>query len=192
MLRILKSADYKTTEWAGGKTTEILIWPVDGDYGKREFDWRLSSATVDLPESDFTDLTGFDRFITVLDGELVLEHGDGIRHEVKGQKVYAFSGGIKTHSTGTGRDFNLIYKNSLPCEMGRKEVAEGQSISLELPSCGFLGVFIISGTVDISCGDSEYFGVGENQFLLADSLDDEKEMNIYAKNAVDLIICTLG
>ena len=192
MLRILKNVDFKTTEWSGGKTTELLIWPVDGDYGKREFDWRLSSATVEVPESDFTDLTGFGRYITVIDGELSLEHGDGMKHPVNGQKVYGFSGGIKTHSVGTARDFNLIYKDEIPCEMGRKEVKAGQALSLELPNCGFLGVFVVSGSIDIVCGTSEYFGIAEEHLVLADSLDDEKSMNIYAKNDTDIIISTMG
>lgn len=192
MIRIVRKTDFKTTEWSGGKTSEIFIWPVDGNYTEREFDWRLSSATVDVPESDFTSLEGFDRYISVLEGELDLTHEDGVSHIVSGQKVYHFSGGIKTHSVGKARDFNLIYKTGMDCEMGRKSLDSGQNLLLEVPKCGFLGVFIVSGTADVVCGNSEYFGIVENNFLFVDSLDDEKIMDIYAEKTVDLIICKMS
>jgi hypothetical protein len=30
---------------------------------------------------------------------------------------------------------------------------------LELPGCGFLAVYVVSGMVDVVCGASEYFGI---------------------------------
>lgn len=192
MLRILKDGDYKTSDWAGGKTTELVVWPVDGNYGERNFDWRLSSATVELEESDFSDLSGFGRFISVLEGQLELSHEDGAKHEVKGQKVYGFDGGRKTHSVGKAKDFNLIFRNGLNCQMGRKEIEEGQTIQLEIPICGYLAVFIAGGEVDATFGGSDYFSIRMNSLILADKLDDEEEMNIYAKMKSDLIICTIG
>ena len=54
----LTETDYKVGLWSGGSTTELFIWPEGADYGKREFTLRVSSARVDLEESDFTPLQG--------------------------------------------------------------------------------------------------------------------------------------
>ena len=44
----LTQADFVTTEWSGGTTTQLAISPERAAYGDREFLWRLSSATVEL------------------------------------------------------------------------------------------------------------------------------------------------
>ena len=171
MFKLLKMIDHKTTEWSGGKTSEIFIWPKDGSYSTREFDWRLSSATVEVPESDFTSLEGFDRYITVLEGELNLSHEDGVDHLINGNKVYGFNGGAKTHSFGKAIDFNLIYKSEMKCKMTRKVLEKGENVLLEIFYGGFLGVHIVSGEVEVSLEK------------------DEKEMSIHAMKSADVIIC---
>ena len=60
-IRHLTPADYRTSCWSGGTTTEIFIWPEDADYAARRFAVRISSATVELEESDFTALPGVTR-----------------------------------------------------------------------------------------------------------------------------------
>lgn len=171
MFRLIKMIDHKTTEWAGGKTSEIFIWPPDGNYSSREFDWRLSSATVEAPESDFTRLEGFDRYITVLEGELNLSHEDGVNHIINGNKVYGFSGAAKTHSLGKAIDFNLIYKSEMKCKMTRKVLEKGENVLLKILNYGFLGVHIVSGEVEVTLEK------------------DEKDMSIHAMESADVIIC---
>ena len=55
-----------TTRWSGGNTTEFYIFPQDSTYAQRDFQIRISSATVDDPESDFTLLPDFNRIICPL------------------------------------------------------------------------------------------------------------------------------
>ena len=52
----LTKDDYVVSQWSGGTTTQLAIAPSGAQYGDRAFLWRLSSATVDLEESDFTPL----------------------------------------------------------------------------------------------------------------------------------------
>ena len=171
MFRLVKMVDHKTTEWAGGKTSEIFIWPADGNYSSREFDWRLSSATVEVPESDFTSLEGFDRYITVLEGELNLSHEDGVNHLINGNKVYGFGGGAKTHSIGKAKDFNLIYKSGEKCKMSRRELERGQNVQLKISTGGFAAIYVVSGEVEVTLEK------------------DKKEMSIHAMEIADIIIC---
>ncbi len=108
----LTKTDYKTTAWSGGTTTEIFIWPEDASYAAREFSFRISSARVDLPESDFTPLPGVERWITPLTGGFTLTHGEGTPTVMAPlDSPYCFDGGSPTHCVGTATDFNLMCKD---------------------------------------------------------------------------------
>lgn len=107
----LTEQDYKVGLWSGGSTTELFIWPEGADYARREFTLRVSSARVDLEESDFTPLQGVTRYITPLSGGFTLTH-PGVSPVVMGPMAepYRFSGEIQTHCVGKATDFNLMLK----------------------------------------------------------------------------------
>ncbi len=120
----LTKKDYKTSAWSGGTTTELFIWPENASYAAREFAVRISSATVELPESDFTPLPGVQRFITPLQGGFTLSHGDGAPIVMEPlDEPYGFSGGEETHCVGTATDFNLMLKG-VP---GSMEILQGSA-----------------------------------------------------------------
>ena len=75
-VELLHKKDHKTTEWSGGLTTELSIAPEGSVYADRDFMWRLSSATVELEESDFTSLPDYDRIIMTLKGDISLSHNN--------------------------------------------------------------------------------------------------------------------
>ena len=108
---LLTEKDYKVGPWSGGSTTELFIWPKGADYAKREFTLRVSSARVDLEESDFTPLTGVTRYITPLSGGFTLTH-PGCQPVAMGPlaEPYRFSGEVPTHCVGKATDFNLMLK----------------------------------------------------------------------------------
>ena len=110
-IKHLTKDDYNTGKWSGGTTTELLIWPEGASYAERRFAVRISSATVDLDESDFTPLPGVTRYITPLTGGFTLTH-PGKRAVVMGilDAPYRFDGGIDTHCDGRATDFNLMLK----------------------------------------------------------------------------------
>lgn len=110
-IKILKEKDFTTSEWAGGKTTQMYIYPEESSYKDLNFKWRISSATVDLKESDFTELAGVYRFITTLDNNLKLTHDYEKYIELKPFDIYEFCGNIRTHSFGKVKDFNLMISN---------------------------------------------------------------------------------
>ncbi len=107
----LTSQDYSVGSWSGGSTTEIFIWPRGASYAAREFAFRISSARVDLEESDFTPLPGVRRYITPISGGFTLTH-PGQPPVVMGPMAapYAFSGETPTHCVGRATDFNLMLK----------------------------------------------------------------------------------
>lgn len=109
-LRVLRAADYPRMPWKNGAGTTLEILR-DGD-GMDAFNWRLSIADVGAA-GPFSAFTGYQRIITVLEGE-------GMQLQVDGQPsrplhaldAFAFSGDSRVHCSllgGAIRDFNLIY-----------------------------------------------------------------------------------
>ena len=109
-MRRLTKENYICSQWSGGTTTQLYLAPEGASYGDRDFLWRVSSATVELEESDFTALPDYDRWIATLEGSITLTHGDGQRVCLAPYEVYAFDGGAHTHSRGRCTDFNLMVR----------------------------------------------------------------------------------
>lgn len=63
----IKASDLITNNWSGGTTTQLAIYPKDAEYKKRNFLFRISTATVETKESEFTKLPGVSR-------KLILKH----------------------------------------------------------------------------------------------------------------------
>lgn len=140
----LTEHDYKTSRWSGGTTTELFIWPQGADYAKREFSFRISSAVVELEESDFTPLTGVTRYITPLTGGFTLTH-PGKTPVVMGPlaEPYRFSGEEDTHCVGCATDFNLMLKG----------------VAGEMTLC--------SGNMAIRPGFNSFYALADGVFTLA-------------------------
>ena len=104
-------SDYQISTWSGGQTTQLFLSPKEGSYPDRTFDFRLSTATVEVEKSDFTDLSGYHRILMPLDASIRLNH---LEQEVvlNPFQSYFFDGGDPVSSQGTCQDFNLIYKPS--------------------------------------------------------------------------------
>ena len=64
--------DYLSTKWSGGQTTELLVEPDSSSLAKRDFDFRLSTATVIMNTVEFSDFTGYQRILMSLDNPVRL------------------------------------------------------------------------------------------------------------------------
>ena len=95
---LLKEKDYNISKWTGGKTKELSIFPSTSKYLDRDFIWRLSSATVELEESDFSKLPDYDRVLMVLEGSVVLTYDDSRTVRLKELEQDSFDGAWKTKS----------------------------------------------------------------------------------------------
>ena len=43
--KLVKPEDFVVTEWSGGNTTQFFIYPEGSSLAKRDFEWRVSSAS---------------------------------------------------------------------------------------------------------------------------------------------------
>ena len=102
--------NYIVSQWSGGTTTQVAIAPEGAVYADRDFLWRISSASVDLDESDFTALPDYHRWISTLQGGMTLSHEGGEKIVLAPYQVHQFDGGVDTHSWGRCTDFNLMLR----------------------------------------------------------------------------------
>lgn len=143
--KLLTKADYVTTSWSGGTTTQLAIAPEGAVYAGRDFLWRLSSATVELDHSDFTPLPDYDRFLSVLEGEIQLKIDAREPFPLAPGEVVAFDGGAPVESWGKCVDFNLMVRKGRA--RGTVDVLGGGRERDWQAEPGDLAVYCAAGTV---------------------------------------------
>ena len=166
-MKKLTERDYRISDWSGGKTIQIAIAPADAQYSDRTFLWRLSSATVDLKESDFTSLPDYMRLIAPLRGEMRLTHNGGEAIDLEPYEVHRFDGADATHSWGRCTDFNLMLRKgacdgSVTAVSG--EFTEEKTLVPE-PNSETVIVYCTEGSILVSCGE-EHAELAEKEAVL--------------------------
>lgn len=96
--------------WSGGKTFELFIYPQDSNYAQRNFDFRLSSATIDEIPSAFTRFDGYVRYLIMGYDDLRILRNDLPETYPKGT-VFQFNSHDKVISFSKGIDFNLMIRS---------------------------------------------------------------------------------
>lgn len=160
-----KKKDFNTSNWSGGSTTELYIYPENSSYKDREFLFRISTAEVSLEHSCFTSLPGYSRYIMPLKGEMELKHKG--HHHIKlnlFEQDY-FQGSWDTESKGKCTDFNLMLKEGLN---GGIDVIKEEAIRIKL-SNEFTGFYLQkSAKVRVFKSDEEIYSkhLDANDFFI--------------------------
>lgn len=155
IIKLIKRKDFVVTEWSGGKTTQIYIYPEDANYKSIDFKYRISSANVELEKSEFTKLEGVYRFITPLDKKLKLTHNHKDFIELEPFQIYNFDGGLYTTSYGTARDFNLMLANGAKGNLTSIYIDEEYILEEEVYSNQHT-VITCDNDIDIEVNDKTY------------------------------------
>lgn len=113
--KIVQPEDFVVTEWSGGNTTQFFIYPEGSSLAKRDFDWRISSASFTGSSSQFSDFSGYQRYILALQGELFVDHENLYSRTLFPYDVEYFYGKWTTKSNNSLDciDFNFIVKEDL-------------------------------------------------------------------------------
>ncbi|MCL2548288.1 MAG: HutD family protein [Symbiobacteriaceae bacterium] len=106
--KIIKADQQRETQWSGGVTRELAIYPSGSSYTNRDFQVRLSTAKINLESSEFTSLPGYTRLIMPLNSNVRLKHEGGSEIELAALKSHTFDGGVQTTSYGKCTDLNLM------------------------------------------------------------------------------------
>jgi len=145
---IITANNFITNNWAGGTSTQLFIYPPKSDYQKRNFDFRLSTAKVEIEKSDFTPLSGISRKIMVLDGSIILQHKNHYTKKLEKFDMDAFEGDWKTSAIGRCTDFNLMTRNNTIGELSIVTIEEDQCIGHSIDeSWDQLFVYIFTGKI---------------------------------------------
>lgn len=173
---ILRKNEQQVKQWSGGQTTQLCIYPFDALYEARNFELRISTATVETDHSVFTNLTGYQRTLMVLDGHLKISHPRLNIEDVElaPNKFYSFDGEWGTESYGQARDFNVMTSDKFRHQIEFKQLNVGDelTISSEFNST-FIACYIIEGTLSFSYNSKEEF-LQANDFIWLDLRNNDR------------------
>ncbi|MCZ4695687.1 hypothetical protein DWB61_12970 [Ancylomarina euxinus] len=124
---IISADKFNTINWSGGTSTQLYIYPETADYGLRNFNFRLSTAKVEVEKSEFTSLPGVSRKIMILDGQIEISHKNHYKKELKAFDVDEFEGDWQTSSIGTCTDFNLMTRGETKGELSSLALSKNQT-----------------------------------------------------------------
>lgn len=189
---IIKKENHKTSEWSGGTTTQLLIYPKEAVYGERNFKWRLSSAKVQIEESTFTHLPGISRIIMILKGELALNHENHHNTVLKKFDQDSFSGDWNTKSYGKVTDFNLMMAEGCSgkveaIEISREETKEIILEKLQSKDYSMLTevFYCVSGQVEINENSGKNFNLSEGDLLAVTKNNEELQDTLKFTNVAE-------
>lgn len=157
-MRIIRNKEYKKTFWSGGTTTEIYLDPEDGNYRTKEFNYRISTATIEAEESVFTVLPGIERVILPLENRMILLHGEE-EVVISPYEPYRFEGARNTRSRGINRDFNLMMNHGMHGDVEILTINPECSVTLKAENTLY---FYEKG--------AETLGIGEERLFPGDSI----------------------
>jgi len=163
-----KKENFLTSFWKGGTTTELLILPNSSSYQKRDFAIRLSSATVEIPFSNFTHLPKIKRFITPISNALLLEI-DGKERFLLPFEWCEFLGDQKTNSYGIVRDFNLMLDET-KANGWAKTLKALEETKIEVKKDMFIYFFSPYNNVEIMLNDRVYY-IEEYSLLIVKDIE---------------------
>ena len=191
----LTPADFVTSTWSGGTTTQLAIAPDGAVYAERSFLWRVSSATVELETSDFTPLPDYNRLITTLQGEIDLSHDGGDWIHLRPFDVHRFDGAVATSSRGRCTDFNLMLrKGRVDGSMEAIELRNGSCVvaadkrTPDGAAYASILVYCLSGKVLVRSG-SEQLELSANE-AVCEPLPDSMRL-VAAGEAGKAIVCKI-
>lgn len=179
---------YKKSTWVGGETTELFIYPPNAEYQKRDFGFRISSATVTLEQSEFTALSGVMRHIMPLSGEIQLIHDGAAPVPLKPYEVNVFSGDHTTTCFGTCTDYNLMLRQGWQGKLYAMHTGE---ISLHIQGM-FLGIYAQS-TVTIAFAGKKQMTLLPNELCMLhvqENIQDRIHISM-AENIADAKPCII-
>jgi uncharacterized protein len=167
---MFKEIEQETSQWSGGKTTQLAIYPREAEYTQRNFIWRISSAEVEVEESQFTHLPGFQRFIMILEGEMFLQHEGQHQVLLKTFEQDRFNGSWKTRSRGKAKDFNLMLAQGYEGELRAVHI-QNEVLHLTLDSGIWQVFYCFKGTITATIREEETFVLEKGNVLILNSED---------------------
>lgn len=163
---IYKAEDFKITKWAGGSTTELYIHPPIANYAAGNFNFRISSATVEIEKSNFTILPEVSRQLMVLSGSIKVSHKNHHEIQLNKNEIDSFDGSWETSAGGTCVDFNLMTKGNTKGKISSFLISANKKENFQLDlTCEFIIFYAFEGKLQFHFG-SEKRNLNQGELLV--------------------------
>jgi environmental stress-induced protein Ves len=190
-LTLIDQISLKSSSWSGGTTTELFIFPQSANYQKRDFLFRLSTATVEVEESTFTSLPGISRKLMILSGSIVINHKGHYSKQLNKFDIDEFDGNWETSSVGKCTDFNLMTKGSTKGVLQALSVEKDQFALHEVnEQKDWIFIYLFTGNVSIEIANKNVT-LNNGDFLAIES-PEECEINIKGIEISELILAQVS
>ena len=184
---LLKKSDQKSQNWSGGTTTQLYISPENSTYPAFDFNFRISTATVEVESTDFTFMPGVTRHLMILEGNLWLEHIERSVHNLKIFDQTIFNGEWPTRAKGKVRDFNLLLRNNAEGSLEHVSIIKQNDYSLETKKAEYsIGIYVCRGNVSIPLIEKVQT-LAESDFLFITAFE-SKNLQIHAIENSEVIL----
>lgn len=183
MISLITTDKIKPTNWSGGLTSELFIFPLNSNYKELNFEFRLSTATIEVDTSIFTKLPNVKRTLMVLDGTLELHHKDEHSTILNQFEKDQFMGDWETISYGQVVDFNLMINHpELNGNMSQLIIGKKKSLDLSCEKHAF--IYVYKGSIQINEQELQ-----SNEGVYFDS---SEQISIFANTNTTLIYVSIS
>lgn len=185
--KIISNDKLITTTWQGGTTTELYIFPEDSNYLERNFEFRISTARVNIEESEFTSLPNINRELMILDGSIEIIHQNHYSKKLNKFDTDSFKGDWKTSAKGTCADFNIMLKENYNGNIEVLTLKSNQNI-LFSNNNDFSLFYMNEGEISIKITDKKYL-LKKGDVLI---INDKIKFEIRCKASSEIIISKIN
>lgn len=166
--------------WSKGTSSELFIYPQGSNFQSRDFLFRISLATVDAEESEFTPLPGIQRTLMLLEGKHTLTHQGQYTKVLLPFDQDTFSGDWQTKSQGKATNFNLMCRQGAQGQLEHVKGLPNEEIVLGLET-DFCLLYLHKGQANYN---SKTFQVGE---CLVVEKQDDRQLILKCKDTCDFV-----
>jgi environmental stress-induced protein Ves len=185
-----KKEQLNTSNWQGGTTTQLAIYPKEAIYKNLDFIFRISTATIEVEESTFTSLPNVSRVIMVLNGELIIQHKNQYTKQLKKFDTDVFSGDWETTSIGKVTDFNVMTRGSAKAIASGFSLAEESKKELILNS-DVMAIYISVGEVVIEQSSTQKVNASQGDVILISKEKVNEKLALLAQKTSDIAIAEI-
>lgn len=196
-LTLSRPSDRTTAQWAGGTTTQLAIHPPKAEYTKFNFLFRLSTATIEVPESTFTFMPGVTRHLMILDGALDIDHKGRYKKHLPQYGYDVFDGEWPTtakarlNTEGKVVDFNLMVREKATGKLQAIAMRARQEETFVFrPDVNYTGFYLLEGKIRLIAG-SHSADLNAGDFLLCGHEGEEQIIHVQATAATHMVLATV-
>jgi environmental stress-induced protein Ves len=191
-IKILRKVEQTTTQWSGGTTTQLYIFPEHAEYGKGNFQFRISTATVEEDTSVFTSLPGITRHLMILSGQLSITHEGHYSKQLHPLDIDSFDGGWHTTGAGKVTDFNLMTTGNTKVFLTSVALSTGEKLNMAIPDdIAMIGYYVWEGALNINTQTGSSY-LHRHDFMMLRSAQQLKPVHFEAIENCTIILALIS